>query len=315
MQIAVTGDIAIRDKHKITGFIDAFSSIQSTHHFAPPLRNHISNKYIDVLFGESGDFFDIPYTNITNVFLWSVFDIEQLAAKNPQTNFYLCSKSILHDNDVIEEYLTKGFDPEYQRYGLEGINVIEFRKKIAKSKKINEHLYQLTDNLFYMYIPCSLAQSNIRRSVNKDVDVTYFGTLNNRPNVVKILNVLEHRGFKVTYNRNGFISPEECIGYYNRSIVTLHEQVGPVHLEYPVRLGESSMCNSKVFALNPIEQMKTFAKNHSTVPDHESFNNTDEMINAIESYITKYKNTNTGFVHDKPNTYKHYTNMMVDLCK
>jgi hypothetical protein len=316
MNIAVTGDTSTRDKNKLKGFIDAFSSLYHTDYFDPPLHRHIStNKTIDLLFGESGDFFNIPYRNIKNVFVWATLDIQSIANSNPNTNFYMCSKSILHDPVVIDEYLRRGFNVEYMKYGIEGVNLVDFLNRLEKGKKINNDLYQLTNNLYYLYLPCSLAQSNIRHTVNKDIDVTYFGTRNNRPNVLKALELLENRGLKVNYNRNNFISPEECIGYYNRSITTIHEQVGPVHLEYPVRQGECTMCNSKLFTISSFDTMKQFADVHETVPVYESFTNVNNLVDGVIQYIDEYKNGSNRYLHEKSNTYKHYATMMVNLCK
>ena len=320
MNISVTGDVdgCPYDKNKMLGFIDAFSNVPNVNfsYIKPHLSHNIpKNKQIDILFGESGDFDKISYDGIKNAFIWGLIDVESLAKNNPNTNFYMCSKSILHDSDVIDEYLRLGFSPNYLQYGSENVNVVDFKKKIQDSRKISKDTYQLSDNFYYMYLPCCLAQSTIRKSSPKDIDVTYFGTLHNRPNVVHMLKVLESSGLNVSYNKNGYISPEECISLYNRSIVTLHENVGPVYLDFTVRCGEAPMCNSKIFMLNRISGMKDFAKKHETVPECESFDNVDHMIFSIKSYIHDYKNGINQYVNEKPNTYRHYANMVVDLCK
>ena len=61
--------------------------------------------------------------------------------------------------------------------------------------------------------------------------------------------------------------------------------------------------------------MKDFAKKHETVPECESFDNVDHMIFSIKSYIHDYKNGINQYVNEKPNTYRYYANMVVDLCK
>jgi hypothetical protein len=319
-KVFVTGDISTRDKLKLTGFIDGFSKISETTYLQPRLKDRIeANDYYDVIFGESGDWCDIEYTNIGNVFMWCVIDpntIRAISEKYPDTNFYICSKSLIHDIDVTNEYIEKYGTSSYMKHGMEGVDIREFSEVIANSEKIDNGLYKITQNLFYLYLPCSLVAENLKsENLNKDIDITYFGTRNNRPGVSNILNWMETNGYNVVYNRpDNYISPEECIEYYKRSIITIHEQVGPVYLEFPVRFGEASYYGSKIFSLDIMKNLEKYAKYDPNIPEFRSFKNTEDLIDSAVKYIGSYRN-GVREIDNKDYTYEFYCKKILQLSR
>lgn len=319
-KVFVTGDISTRDKFKLTGFIDGFSRIIETTYIQPRLKEQIKiDDHYDVIFGESGDWLDIEYTNIRNAFMWFVIDpniISTISKKYPDTNFYMCSKSLIHDIETSNEYIEKYGTSSYMKHGIEGVDIKEFVEIIGRSEKISNGLYRITRNFFYLYLPCSLVSGNLRlEDQDKDIDVTYFGTRNNRPGVSQVLSWMESKGYKVVYNQpDNYISPEECVEYYKRSIVTIHEQVGPVYLEFPVRFGEASYYGSKIFSLDRMENLEKYAKCDPNIPTFKSFKNTEDLIDSAVAYIESYKK-GVREIDDKDYTYEFYCKKILEISK
>jgi hypothetical protein len=317
-RVFVTGDTSTRDKLKLTGFIDAFSKMCETVYIPPSLKNQINiNGYCDILFGESGDWLDMPYDNVGSVFMWSVIDpdrLREIAKNNQNTKFFICSKSLIHDIDVSKEYTEKYTKTSYMENGIEGVDIKKFSDIISESEKVEKNLYRIGKNLFYLYLPCSLASENIQKSDStRDIDVTYFGTRDNRPGVSAILNSLESGGYHVVYNSpNNYISPEQCIEYYKRSIITIHEQVGPVYLEFPVRFGEASYCGSKIFSLDRMENLQKYADSDPNVPSFKTFQSQDELMGEAINYINSYKN-GMREIDAKEYTYEFYCRKIIRL--
>jgi hypothetical protein len=314
MKIIITGDISTRDKFKLTGFIDSFSNIDSDIEYLEP--NKLINSYkCDILFGESGIWLDIDYTNIKNVFMWSVISIDKilnLSEKFKNTKFFICSKSILHDEKIIKDYQNIYKNDEYLKYGVEGVNLQKFLDRLKISEKINKNLYKINNNTFYFYLPCCLADSKIYNKVEKDIDITYFGTIENRPKLKILIDKLKQKGLNILSNKEGnYITPEECISYYNRSIITLHEQVGPVYLEYPVRLGEASYCRSKVFSIDEME-LSNYSNNDEILPNYISSNSIDDIIEKIVKYIERYKNYEISDDDNYNYTYDYFSSKILE---
>lgn len=319
MKIIITGDISTRDKFKLTGFINSFSNIiNSNVEYLEP-NKLINSHSCDILFGESGIWLDIDYTNIKNVFIWSVISIDKilnLSTKFKNTKFFICSKSILHDENIIKDYRNIYKSDDYLIYGVEGVNVQNFINELLISEKINKNLFRINNNTFYFYLPCCLADSNIYNKVEKNIDITYFGTIENRPRLKKLVDKLKQNGLNVVTNeQNNYITPEECVSYYNRSITTLHEQVGPVYLEYPVRLGEASYCRSKVFSIDDME-LSNYSNNDENLPNYISSNSIDDIFERIVKYIERYKNSE---ILDEDNnynyTYDYYSSKILEYSK
>jgi hypothetical protein len=317
-KIFITGDISTRDKLKITGFLKGFSGISDPLFLSPPLKDQIDSQiFYEVIFGESGDWLEIEYSNIGNVFIWAVMDpvkIWDIAKKYPNTNFYICSKSLLHDSGVCEEYIQKYNTTSYMDYGVEGVDLEKFRKIIEKSKKIEEDLYEIDRNFFYLYLPCCLvSREENRKSYIKDVDVTYFGTRSNRPGVTRILDSMKDRGYTVVHNEEGgYISPEECIEYYKRSIITIHEQVGPVYLEFPVRFGEASYFGSRIFSLDRMRSLQSYSDGNPNLPSFKSFANPEDLIEEAIRYIKSYNEIPVKG-DNKDYTYEFYCEKIIKL--
>jgi hypothetical protein len=122
---------------------------------------------------------------------------------------------------------------------------------LDSSKDFSDVIFKIDENLVYTFVPCSLSQT--AGPLDAEFDVCYFGTTDNRPKVAALLAELSSRGYRVksTFD-SGFIHPETCIELYRRSVCNVTQQVHPVLLEHPVRLGESTACGCKTFVLDPV---------------------------------------------------------------
>ncbi len=317
-KIIITGDISTRDKLKMEGFIKAFSKIGHVEYVEPNLRDNIINRGpCDILFGESADWFHVDYTNIKNVFMWCIIDpykFLEISEKYTNTNFFICSKSVIHIDSVSKEYIKRYDTPIYMEGTFEEIDLLKFSEFIGECELMDENLYKFKENLYYMYLPCSLSSSHIANHEKRDIDITYFGTRENRPGVTDIINQMSSLGYKVTYNHTGiYIGPDECIEYYKRSLITLHEQVGPVHLEFPVRFGEASYCGSTIFSLGMMGKLAEFAQSNDNVPAFRSFNNKEELIKEAICYIDTYGKKEDPVVVKDGYTYDTYCKKIIDL--
>ena len=317
-KIIITGDVSTRDRLKMEGFIKAFSKIAQVEYIEPNLRDNIINSGpCDILFGESADWFHVDYTDIKNVFMWCTIDpykFLEISEKYRNTNFFICSKSVIHIDSISNEYIEKYNTPIYMRGGFEEIDLLKFNKFISECETIDRNIYRFKENLHYMYLPCSLSSSDVISHNKKDIDITYFGTRENRPGVTDIINQMSSLGYNVIYNHTGiYISPDECIEYYKRSIITLHEQVGPVYLEFPVRFGEASYCGSTIFSLGMLEKLAEFAQLNDNVPPFKSFNNKKELIKEAIKYIDDYNKKNDPVIIKDDYTYDTYCKKIIDL--
>ena len=318
-KVIITGDTSTRDRFKLDGFINSFSSISDVEYVMPPLVNNLNrNQVYDILFGESGDWLYLDYSNIRNVFMWTIIDpikFKEVAKKYPFTNFYICSKSIIHDRKSVLECINEYESSKYLERTLEEIYLPEFINLIEKSEMLENNLYRIFDNLYYFYLPCSLSsKTNLIKGTDKDIDLTYFGTRENRPGVSSIINQMMSLGYSCVYNEpNKYIKPEDCISYYNRSIITIHEQVGPVYLEYPVRFGEASYCGSKIFSLDRTKSLCNFSKTNPNVPSFESFDNITELVKKASLYIDRYKLGLIKKNKERDYSYDFYTRKIIKL--
>ena len=64
----------------------------------------------------------------------------------------------------------------------------------------------------------------------------------------------------------------------------MSEQVQPVVLEYPVRLGESTSTGCKLFLLEKIP----IHSNNKLIPEHVSDLNTKDLIKNLENYLENF---------------------------
>ena len=190
-------------------------------------------------------------------------------------NFTCLYKSNILNDDILIQYKKK-YGNNYQNFLYEGIIIDDF---INIQKKIS-------DNLNIDYLPCCLGEkTNFIK--NKEYDMCYFGTLNNRPNVKYILDY-----FKKKYNviSNGWdlnptsFSPDDCIEIYKKTKLTISEQIQPVVLEYPVRLGECSVNGCVMFLLEDIP----LKCENKMIPNYISGFNNEDLINKIENILNYY---------------------------
>ena len=282
MNISVVGiDRTNHNYKKIEGFINTFSVNNKVTHYKSML--HIRNNS-DLLFAEP-DSLDINFNLFKYVVIWINLDIEkmiELSNKYKNVKFILAVKSPIHIESIVVDYIDKnGFN--YQYNGLEGINIKKSFDIINNSDKIDDNTFKINDNLYYMYLPCCLSEKNVNE-LSIEYDIIYFGTIDNRPNIIKIINNFKNKYNLITNNTVGFKNPEEVYNYYSKSIVCIHEQVHPVIIEYPVRFGESSSNGCVFFS---IEDIKLNGKiKNMELPYYYDFNNIDDMISKIDEYLS-----------------------------
>jgi hypothetical protein len=264
---------------KIEGFYNAFSRIGDTEWVETIFQ--CKRKKYDIIFGElSLDTLinNIEYYKTIDVkyhIIWGTFDpkkLKKLSENRKDVQFINACKSNIFDKNIIQNYISK-YGPYYQMSGEEGLNIETFNS-------------DPTENLKYCYLPCSLSEKPSDFFDEKPIDVCYFGTSYNRPNVTQSLNHLSKKYNVVTNLRDltGIIGPETCFNYYKKSKVVLSESCHPVLLEYPVRLGESTANGCRLFLLEDIP-LKT---NNLLIPDHTYTSNYEDYLHKIENYLDNF---------------------------
>ena len=246
-----------------------------------------TNKCYDLFFGE--------YLNLNNNFSWNQFktvvfwtnvkleDAVKCANSHPNTKFVVAPKSCLH-NDILIDWHLKTFGDVYSPLSVyENQNLIILKQLLVNGKQINNDCFQLLNNLFYCYLPCCLSEDTPIDS-EKNIDICYIGTTHNRQQVQNAINV-----FKKKYNifstfDNGSTTPEHTVEIYSQSKIVLTEQVLPVLLEYPVRLGEASRQGCHVVVYTPIE----IPQDSDLIPNHSQATTFDSYLNIIESKIHNF---------------------------
>lgn len=269
---------------KIEGFYNSFSKIGEIE-WVQKMFDCEKDEY-DIVFGE------INLSEIENnidrfikmkikvQIMWRTYTYEkllQLVSRKPDTFFINAYKSNILDNDIrlkfIEKY--KKLDvANYQVWEDEGVDLMKFNIK------------DLPTNLELCYLPCSLSEQE-KFVEDKIYDICYFGTIYNRPDVSKCLDILSSK-YKILTNawdKHGLKSPNECYQLYKNCKVTLSEQVHPVILEYPVRLGESTSTGCRLFLSESIKCNDPF---NGLIPDYTSCDNVDDMINKIDYYLQNF---------------------------
>lgn len=245
------------------------------------------NEKADVAFIESDVSPDCDLSKFKKVIVWQNWTpsrIIQLAAKFKDTNFTLAVKSPIHSRVFKEEYRKTFKTNEYLRCD-ETHEVID----LGGCDLLNKPVQKIADNVTYAYAPCSLS-SDSRYVERKDIDVCYFGTLNNRPGVVEVLRALP-KNLNVAAHfveKSGPIHPEVCVSLYRRAKVCLHEQVSPVWGEFPVRFGESTAQGCRVISLSREFDLSRMI-NDSLVPDHDSSRTVDGTIGLVTEWLEPRK--------------------------
>lgn len=211
---------------------------------------------------------------------WSPSRIVELSKKYKNVEFVLGSKSIIHVPEFRERYRKKFRTSEYQRCD-ETRELID----LDDCENLNSSSQLLCERVKYAYAPCSVA-SDSRYTVEKDLDVVYFGTGANRPGVIDILNSLPPT-LKIAAHfveSSGPIHPEVCVSLYRRAKVCLHEQVSPVWGEFAVRFGEATAQGCRIISLCKDFSISDIVDD-SLIPEHTAVANTDEAIFEIKNWL------------------------------
>jgi hypothetical protein len=265
---------------KIEGFYNSFSKIGEVEWVLDITK--CSKKSYDIVFGElSLDFLlsNIDYyktIDIKHHIIWSVFDLPKLktlCSMRKDVNFICAYKSNIFDKKIVNEYILK-YGYEYMRTGEEGIN-------------LNNMDYVGFENLKLIYLPCSLSEKPKDFFSEKKIDICYFGTISNRPNVNRALGILSQKYNVITncWDRVGVMNPEECFDYYKKSKITISESINPNLLEYPVRLGESTANGCRLFLYEHLP-LKT---ENELIPEHTYTSDFDTFMYEIEKYLDNFK--------------------------
>lgn len=276
------------NKKKPIGMINGLKSFGYDVEVYPEQKKLILNKNYDLFFGE--------YLNLDKTFNWNAFktvvcwtnlnllNALDCAKEFPNTKFVISPKSYLHSN-YLNNWHFKNFGEIYSpMFFYENQNLTLLNNLLIDSNQVNNHCFRLLDNLFYCYLPCCLSE-DISIDSEKSIDITYIGTTHNRPYVQQAINY-----FKQKYNifssfDGGSTTPEETIKIYSQSKIVLTEQISPVILEYPVRLGEATRQGCQVVAYTPIE----IPQNLELIPDHSQATSFDSFLNIIETKINNFQ--------------------------
>lgn len=293
---------------KLEGFYNAFSKYAETE-WISEISLAKYDKY-DIVFGEI-NLYDIFVKNhdrflkmnIKLLNIWRVFDLyilEKIASIKPDTLVINSFKSNILDKDIISNYISR-FGDKYQFYGgEEGVNLSNFLE-IDKM--------ELPKNLRLNYIPCSLSEkSNFVE--DKKYDICYFGTIRNRPIVNRVIDKLssKYRIMKNYSDLGHIMNPDECFELYKTTKLTLSQQVHPVILEYPVRIGESSANGCRSFLYEEI----SCKVSNKFIPDYTSCSTEDEMISKIEDYIENFTlDKSRNLYNDFQSTYENVVDYII----
>lgn len=307
---------------KIEGFIKAFQKkgYDVVHASRIPPSKELANLGpIDVAFSEYGVEFE-DYSNIKTFISWANYPIESmiaLANKHPSTKFILAPKSLMHNVELVNEYQNR-FGKDYQvTHALEGQDIgvlIEKLKALSKPSYLDPRIgrYRLLDNLSYVYAPCCLSEKIAPELLKPNkFKFAYFGTIGNRPRVLEALRFLDSKGVPLCVNfvENGVVSPEDCMEIYKETEYVLHEQIQPVILEHPVRLGEATAHGCKIVAIEDINLQE-----HATkfVPDYMKFTSVDEFKTAFNDGLFPTRNLEERQEQAR-SFYQTYDNMLGHL--
>lgn len=292
---------------KIEGFYKAFSKMGNVE-WVQDIFDCKSTNY-DICFAESNidtvinRIEEYKSLKIKKQIFWTCADIHKLikiATVVKETSFINAYKSNVLDDRILIEYQNK-FGGEYQKVGWEGINISDY---------LNIGSFKI-DNLILFYLPCCLSEQHDFVE-EKIYDICYFGTIRNRPNVARVIDALSSKYNIIVHawDRDGIKHPEECYNLYKQSKITLSEQVHPVILEYPVRMGESTSTGCKLFLLEEI----SIKSDSDLIPEYESCFSYSEMIEKIENYLSNFKIENSKKIYDQfLSTYDNAVQKLLNL--
>jgi len=299
---------------KIYGFINSFKKKYNVFHISQDTKEIINScivsNRIDTIFCETSNFMNIDFTNVSNCILWSNYDINKILKISNlylNTKFIFCCKSAIHKEEVVRKYISK-HGKRYQFHLEEGQNLEIFLEVFKKSKKIDEDSCIITNNLCFTYLPCCISEPGTIRDI--EYDICYFGTVNNRPLVNETLKYFFQKGYRVASTLFlGHISPEKCIEIYSKSICTVSEQVHPVGLEYPVRLGESTANGCRFFLY---DQFGLSCNISEKIPEYTKINTKNDLVKYIE-LIKKDTHEREKLINNFSCTYDKAVDNLVNL--
>lgn len=270
---------------KIEGFYNAFSKIGECEW----VQNFFDCKYneYDIIFGEihlsqlRSNINRYLNMKIKSQIIWMTYEPEkiiEIANLKKDTYFISACKTNIFNEKITTKFIENFKDDSYQIYKDEGVrfnNILKF------------DFQKTPDNLEFCYLPCSLSEKEDFVE-EKIYDICYFGTLGNRPGVKLALDELSKK-YKVKangYDISGVLTPQECYNLYKKTKVTLSEQVHPVILEYPVRLGESTSTGCRLFL---IESIDCNEETNDLIPDYTHCDNVQDMIDKVSNYIDNFE--------------------------
>lgn len=274
---------------KIEGFYNAFSKLGSVE-WVQNIFDAKSTNY-DICFSELNinDLLTDQYKKfqIRKQIIWGTYQCDkliQVANSLPHTVFVNLYKSDVLNPEISEAYIER-FGKQYQMCPPEGVDLLQLRKDFNS----------IPNNLFLGYLPCCLSEPG-KFSEEKIYDIAYFGTLCNRPIVSKILKKLSSKYKIISYDSSygTHLNPEKCFDIYKNSKLTISEQVDPVILELPVRLGEATANGCKTFILEnvPINQESDY------IPNYESCFSEQEMLDKVENYLSNFNLAESQKLHN-----------------
>jgi hypothetical protein len=271
---------------KLQNVMCGFEALGYDVQFVTPEKLLSWNSNADIAFIES----DVPNGVNLNLFKkvviwqnWSLSKAYDLAKKFPDVEFCLGQKSIVHSRAFRERY-TRSFGTNiYQEY-KETNEIID----ISEFSNIDSPMHKVSNNLVCLFLPCTTA-SDARFAVEKDIDVVYFGTIANRPGVLRVLQELSKLPQQLRISahfveKGGPIHPEICVQQYRRARVCIHEHIAPAWGEYAVRFGESSSQGCRLISYTPLFGISDFFDD-ALVPEHDYANDVPAMIDRILQWL------------------------------
>lgn len=311
MKILLVGiDKSNFNYRKVEGFYNAFSKIGEVE-WVTNFFDCKSNEY-DIVFGEYGvqqllsNFDRYKQMQIKAQVIWGAYEISnviKLAEARPDIFFINAHKSSMFDTDALNEHISK-YGNDYLRYGgEEGIHLPDY---LGIKNPIRE-------NLILAYLPYCLSEVHPFHET-KNYDICYFGTLGNRPNIARMLESLskDYTVLGNAWDRQGIIDPNSCYEYYKECKVTLSEQVHPIRLEYPVRLGEATSTGCRLFQLQSIN----INTNSHLVPDYTACFDFDNMIDSVKNYLDNFSVEDSRKLYDSfTSTYDEAVEYVLHMIK
>lgn len=308
MKILIVGiEKSNMNSRKIEGFYNSFRKLGEVE-WVTNLFQCKSREY-DIVFGEMSigeilnRFQEYKNLDIRVHILWRTFDISrlvQLADAKKDTFFISACKSNILDRSITSEFI-RNYGEEYQMYEDEGVSLVEFTKDLQISRQ----------NLHLCYLPCSLSEKEEFIS-EKPYDICYFGTIRNRPAVEIALTELakHYRVLTNTYDTTGIMHPNQCYELYKQTKTTISEQVHPVILELPVRLGESTSTGCKLFLFEPIQLIAP----NKLIPNYTSCQSTQSLITEISRYLDNYSTVSSRDLYNSfEATYDNAVRYLLDI--